>query len=189
MFIKNIAKLSVPTLALRSALYVLVGVLLLSRFAPYVLVIGLGCYAAYQGYRTIHGAFSLKNEGLSYIGYMLIGLAVIGLGWALVKHPQLSLKIAVFITCFGVIAYGMMRLIVALFWASKKRLKAALFSSGLLMIAAGVAAIAGSIASVYAIVYVIAIIIIAKGCIIAWYAALAFAIAYIRGYDYKIGYK
>ena len=59
------------------------------------IVIGLSLYVIFKGYKIIKGVFSLKNE-VVYVGYVLLGILTIFIGYSLVKHPQKSLELGVF---------------------------------------------------------------------------------------------
>jgi pimeloyl-ACP methyl ester carboxylesterase/uncharacterized membrane protein HdeD (DUF308 family) len=184
-FLMQITKLAIPTLLGKSLFFIALGLLLFSNYAPATLTLGLSVYVIYQGYKIIKGAFSLKNEGLSYIGYVLLGLFTALLGYYLYNHPSESIKIAVFIIVGLIVLAGIMRIVVGIKWASSKVLKRSLLVTGIPMAIVGLAALAGSIKSVYAIVYSIAILLIIRGIVFGWYAFGALTMAYIRGFNQK----
>jgi pimeloyl-ACP methyl ester carboxylesterase/uncharacterized membrane protein HdeD (DUF308 family) len=184
-FLSQLTKLAVPTLVAKSLFFIAIGLLLFSDYAPTTLTVGLSVYVIYQGYKTIRGAFSLKNEGLSYIGYILLGIFTAFLGYALYKHPSESIKIAAYIVVGLILVAGIMRILVGLKWTTSKALKRTLLLTGSAMTLVGLAAFAGSVKSVYIIVYSIAILLIVRGIVFGWYAFGALIMAYIRGYNQK----
>lgn len=182
-FVSQLAKLAVPVLGLKSLLYIIVGALLFTRFAPQIIVMGLAIYVLNMGLNTIRGAFSLKNEGLAYIGYFILGIFVVVVGYGLFKHMDLSLHIAIFTICSLVMLNGILRLITSIFWASQKMLKRTLLVTGTLMGLAGLLGIFGGIISIYIIIYSIAIYLIIRGAQYGSYAIGALTMAYIRGFN------
>lgn len=182
-FISQIAKLAVPVLALKSILFIVTGVLLFTRFAPQVIVLGLAIYVINTGLKTIQGAFSLKNEGLAYIGYILLGVFTGFVGYGLFKHADLTLHIAVFVICSLVLANGLLRLTVSLLWVKNKAQKQKLLISGTVMAILGTLAIFGGIVSIYIIIYSIAVYLIIRGAQFVSYAFGALTMAFIRGFN------
>ena len=77
---KQIVKLAIPVLIAKSLVYIAAGILLFTTFAPAVITIGLGIYFFSLGHAYIRGAFSLKNEKLSYFWYVMLGLGIIAFG-------------------------------------------------------------------------------------------------------------
>ncbi len=182
-FVQQISRLAVPVLLGKSAFYFLAGVLLFTSLAPTILTLGLAGYVIYQGYKILRGAFSLKYEGLSYLSYLGLGLFAVATGFVLYSRPTLSLKIAVFTTVGLIALTGLVRIIVALAWTTTKRLKHSLLWTGVPMVLLSIAAFAGSIKSVYIIVYAIAIWLIVTSVKFWWYSMGALIMAYIRGYN------
>jgi pimeloyl-ACP methyl ester carboxylesterase/uncharacterized membrane protein HdeD (DUF308 family) len=182
-FVQQISRLAVPALFGKSVFYLCVGVLLFTSLAPTVLTLGLAGYVVFQGYKIIRGAFSLKNEGLSYVSYILLGLFAMGLGYVLYSHPTVGLKLAVFIICGMIVLVGLMRIVVATVWTQSSRLKNSLLVSGVPMVLLGLAAFAGSVKSVYLLVYAIAVWLLVTGVKFGWYTTGALVMAYIRGYN------
>lgn len=181
-FIAQFFKLAIPAILVKSALYIIGGLLLFSWLAPYILTFGVAGYALIWGYRTINGAFSLRNEGLSYIAYIFLGIGSIIMAYVLLHHPEFSLKIAIFTLCAMFILAGTARVIVALRWASSKSIKRSLLVTGLPMFFVGATALAGSINSIYVVVYTIAAYLLVKGFTYGWFAAVSSVLAYIRGF-------
>lgn len=184
-FLMQITKLAVPTLLGKSLFYIAIGLLLFSNYAGVTLTVGLSVYIIYQGYKIIRGAFSLRNEGLSYIGYVMLGIVTALLGYALYNHPSESIKVTVFVIVGLILTAGIMRIIVGIKWASSAIIKRSLLLSGIPMTLAGLAAFAGSIKSIYIIIYTIAVLLIARGIMFGWYAIGALTMAYIRGFNQK----
>lgn len=182
-FAKQLVKLATPVLWAKSIGYIAVGLLLFSSLAPHVLTIGLSLYVINYGYKYIRGAFSLRNEHLSYIGYVLLGFLGVIVGYGLVKHPELSLKISVFVICALVLAVGLSRFIVALLWAKSKAMRSSLLLTGIFMTIAGTLALLGSLRSIYIIVYTVAVLLILRGAQFGMYAVGAFIMAYVRGFN------
>ena len=119
---QQVARLAVPVLVLKSLFFLSLGLLLFTNYAAATLVIGLALYVIIKGYRVIRGAFSLRYEGLSYLGYVLLGGVTMLLGYLLVKHPEKSLQIGVFVICAMIAVTGLTRLVVALAWTKSKLL-------------------------------------------------------------------
>lgn len=184
-FAKQLVSLAAPVLWLRSVLYVLTGLLLFTDYAPLVLAIGLSLYIIVKSYKIIKGAFSLRYEGLSYIGYILLGVFGALVGYGLLKHSDLTVKLSVLTICGIVLVTGLVRIIVALAWTTSKLLRRSLLISGGLMAFFGALAFTGTIASIYIIVYSIAAYLLLRGVQYGIYATGAFAMAYIRGFNKK----
>lgn len=184
-FAKQLVKLATPVLWLKSVAYIGIGLLLFTRFAPWVLTIGLALFVVTRGYKLIRGAFSLRNEQLSYIGYVLLGGAIVAVGYGLLKHPDTTIKIAVFTICGLVLLNGIMRLIVGGLWTRNKGFRNMLLLSGSLMTILGLLALAGGAISIHIIVYTIAVMTILYGIQFGVYACGAFAMAYVRGFNIR----
>lgn len=186
-FMQQIAKLAVPILVLKSVFLLSVGLLLFTDYSPAILVVGLALYVITRGYKVIRGAFSLRYEGLSYIGYVLLGVATMILGYVLIKHPQRSLEIGVYIICGLITAVGFTRIAVALAWTESKLLSRSLLLSGIPMALVGLLALFGGSISVYIIIYTIAVLLIARSAVYGWYAAASVSMAYVRGFNLPSG--
>lgn len=182
-FAKQLIKLATPLLMINSLVFIALGLLLFTRYAPLVLVLCAAVYVIYKSIKLIQGAFSLKHEGLAYIGYILLGLFGIVVGYGLTNHQDLAVHITVFVICGLVLLAGLMRVLVALVWTKKKLLRRSLLLTGFVMSLTGLAAFMGSIASIYFIIYGIAVILIAKGLQYGLFGSVAFVMAYIRGFN------
>jgi pimeloyl-ACP methyl ester carboxylesterase/uncharacterized membrane protein HdeD (DUF308 family) len=188
-FVQQVARLAVPVLVLKSLIFLSLGLLLFTDYAATTLVIGLALYVIVKGYRVIRGAFSLRYEGLSYVGYVVLGMATIGLGYLLAKHPEKSLQIGVFIICAMIAVTGLTRVLVALAWTRSKLLSRSLLLSGLPMLLVGLVALRGSVVSIYIIIYSIAALLIARSAVYGWYAAVSLSMAYVRGFNHPLRTK
>lgn len=182
-FLQQLAKLAAPTLCAKSILSIAAGLLLFTSFAPWVVTFGLGFYIFKIGYSYVRGAFSLKNENLSYFGYIFLGITGILLSYSLVNRPALALNISLFIICGIIILSGLCRLIVAMLWATQKRLRRSLLISGVAMLLIGLSALSGSIMSTKLIVATIGMLAIIRGIQFGFYATTALALAYVRGFN------
>lgn len=182
-FARQLMSLAAPVLWARGLLYLAIGLLLFTSYAPVILVVGLAVFVVMQGYKVIRGSFSLKNEGLAYFGYFLLGLAACVLGYVLVRHPQFSLKVTVIVICGLFLLTGLARLLVALAWTYNRVLRRNLLLTGSGMAFLGLAAFLGSLTSIYLIVYAIALYLMMRGVQIASYATVAFALAFVRGFN------
>lgn len=180
-FLKHVVALAAPVLLIKSALYITGGLLLFTQFAAAVLTIGLTYFVIKKGYELIKGAFSLKNEGLAYIGYIILGGIGLLAGYGLFERPDMAKKISVFIICGTVLLIGLMR-IIATVWAPTKQLRRAMLLSGLPMFILGLAAVVGGVISIYIIVYALAIALIFRGLQYGVFATGALIMAYIRGF-------
>jgi len=182
-FAQQFISLAVPLMVFKSILYIALGVLLFTEYAQYTLVAIVVGYVLYYGYRTIRGAFSLKYEGVSYFFYVLLSLASAIAALMLFRRPEDSLRIAVLALCVTFIAIGLMRMFVALRWAHTRRLRITLMLSGTGMLLLGSTALAGSLVSVYLIVYLIAGILFIQGIRYGLIATSALGFAYLRGFN------
>lgn len=182
-FAKQIVKLATPILLLKSLVYIGYGLLIFTKYAPYAITIGLALYVLINSYKIINGAFSLRNENLSYIGYVLLGIFGGIIAFALIRHPELSVKISVFVICGIVLLSGFARLLVAIAWTKNKALKHRLLISGAIMILISLLAFAGGIYSIYLILYSLAGIVIFRGLQMGAFAIGALAMAYVRGFN------
>lgn len=182
-FAKQLVKLASPVLLLECLVYVGAGVLLFTDFAPFIFTLGLAGYLFYLGYSYVRGAFSLKNEGLSYLGYILLGLLIIGFGWFFIKNTDDALKVSVLVISGLVLLAGIARLVVGFAWVKNKLIKTQLLITGVLMLFVGAGALAGGLISTKIIVYTIAGLLIARGIQFGAYATIAIVFAYIRGFN------
>lgn len=182
-FMRQIVKMSAPILVAKSTLYIATGVLLFTQFAPYVLVAGLIAYVMYKAVGIIKGAFTLKNEGLTYLGYIILGIGMGVVGYFLIQYPEFSLRVTALIISGLVILTGIIRLTVGLLWTKSAKLKTPLLLTGGLFSVAGLGALFGNLVSVYIIVYSIAAYLIFRGIQFGTYAYGAILMAFIRGYN------
>jgi pimeloyl-ACP methyl ester carboxylesterase/uncharacterized membrane protein HdeD (DUF308 family) len=180
---RQLAKLAVPVLTIKSAGFLLAGLLLFSEYAAATLVLGLCFIVVHKSYGIIRGAFSLKNEGLSYIGYVFLSIIIGVIGYGLFNHPETSLKISVYIISGLFLVAGMLRILVGLKWTSAHTLKRQLIMSGSLFLLLGMGALSGGVFSIYIIVYTIAGLLLVRGLQYSWFAMAAFAMAYIRSFN------
>lgn len=179
----HIVKLAVPFIMVKSLAYIGYGVLLFTPYAAHALTLGVASYVIFKGYKIVRGAFSLRNEGLSYIGYLLLGGLAVALGYALYHHPKTSLTIAAYTVCVLLAVMGMARLLVAWRWTTSKHLRRMLYASGAPALMLGILGLAGSVTSVYIIIYTLAVLLILRGCLYAWYAFGSLVAAYVRGFS------
>ena len=182
-FLKQVAVLAVPNLFIKSIFYLTFGVLLLTNLAVGVITIGLSAVVINKSYKLIKGAFSLKNEGLAYISYLLLAIFIALVAYGLLKHPEISAKIALYILCISIIIAGLLRLMAAIFWTKPSFLKKSLILSGTTMLVVGIAALLGGIYSTYAIIIGLAVYLIYKGVLYGTYSVSILFVAFVRGYN------
>ena len=182
-FVRQLLRLASPILLIKALLYIAVGLLLFSRYNQQTLIAIVAAFVTYQGIQFIRGSFSLKNENLSYVGYGLIGVFAIALGWALTNHFGFTLRVALYVLCGLVLFNGISRLLAGIFWTSNKALRRAQLLSGATLTIVALAAFLGSLASVKIIVYTLAGIAVVRGLTVLSYLAVAFFVAYVRGYQ------
>lgn len=182
-FLKQIVRLSAPILMVKSVLYILAGGLLFTDFAPYVLAMGLVAYVVSRGVGIIKGAFTLKNEEIAYIGYVLLGLGMVAAGYYLIKHPETSLHITALIIGVLVILSGLIRVIVGLMWTKSKNLRMSLLLTGSALVIVGFGVLLGNLISIYVVVYSIAIYLLARGIQFGIYSTGSVVMAYVRGFN------
>lgn len=180
---QQLAQLSSPILFIKSIFYTTTGLLLLTSLAPWITTILLCLWVFRFGFSTIRGAFSLKNEDLSYMGYIILGVIGMLLSYVLFRWPELALRVSIIILCILVVFIGITRLVVALAWIKRRRLKQHLLLSGTSMTLVGLLALGGSIKSLKLMVISIAIIYILRGIQFAIYTFSASTIAYIRAFS------
>lgn len=183
-FAKQLVNLAAPILIAKSLLCLLIGGLLFTPFAPWVITIGLAGFVVKLGIENIQGAFSLKNEQLSYFGYIILGLFSILVGYALIQRPELTLKLSILLLSGLVLLTGLVRLIVVMMWTHQPRLRASLLLTGSLMSVAGGLALLGGILSLQFIIYTLAMLLLIRGLQYGIYATIAIFFAYVRGFDY-----
>lgn len=181
-FIKQLVLLALPILLAKSALHLGAGLLLFTDSAAWVITLGLAAYVILLGYSYIRGAFSLRNESLSYLGYVFLGLFGVGVGYLLLQRPELALRVSTLAICGLVLAAGLARLLVAVVWRPPNAMRRSLLISGSLMTLAGALALGGGILSIQLIVYTVAIILLIRGVQFGCYALVAVSFAYIRGF-------
>lgn len=181
--IKQFVNLAVPRILLKAITYLAVAILLFSKFAPIVFVLYLAIFVCFQGVKIIQGAFSLRNEGLAYFSYIILGLFAYLLGYSLIKHPTFSLKVAVIIMCSGVLMYGLNNLVVATFWLKKSKNKNMLYLTGVPMVVLGALALFGAVSSAYLIVYIFAGYLLLLSLKMFWISFIGLIAAYIRGFN------
>lgn len=148
-----------------------------------MLTLGLTVLVINKCYKIIQGAFSLRNEGFAYVGYLLLGVFVGLVGFGLFRHPHGTIKIAIYSICAIVLAAGLMRLIAAIAWTKKRSLRRALLLSGLAMTIVGFAALLGGIVSIYIVLYSIGVFCILRGALYGLYTTSLVLFAFIRGFD------
>ncbi len=182
-FIRQLLKLASPILLLKVSLYIGAGLLLFTQYKAETLVAIVASLVIYQSIQFIRGSFSLKNEGLSHIGYFMVGVFGGIIGFALTNHLNLTVKIALYATCGYVLSNGLSRLLAGSFWTASKPLRRSQLVSGALLTLVSIAAFLGSSVSVKVIVYTLAVAAIARGVMILSYLASAFFVAYVRGYQ------
>lgn len=131
----------------------------------------------------IKGAFTLKNEEIAYIGYVLLGLGMVAAGYYLIKHPETSLHITALIIGVLVILSGLIRVIVGLMWTKSKNLRMSLLLTGSALVIVGFGVLLGNLISIYVVVYSIAIYLLARGIQFGIYSTGSVVMAYVRGFN------
>lgn len=184
-FLKQFTKLTAPILLLKSLVYITVGILLFTDYAKWTIVAGLSFSVIRLGYSYIRGAFSLKNEQLSYVAYIFLGLLVMIFGYGLLDKTQLALDISTLVICTMIIFSGISKLIVSLAWTTDRKTKMRLALFGLLMTSIGLLAISGGLISTKLIIMALAIVLISRGLEYGIYAISSIALAYVRGFNLK----
>ena len=184
-FGRQIVRLAIPVLASKSVLSILIGLLLFTEYAAAVITVGVGVYFFWLGHSYIRGAFSLKNEKLSYFWYVILGIAIIAFGFFVVMNPNYALQISSFALFGLVLAAGLSRLVVGLAWAQPESTKTSLLITGSLLAIVGTLALGGGAISILLITYGLGIILIIRGVQFGMYAIIATGFAYIRGFERK----
>lgn len=148
----------------KSLLLFSAGILLFTSLAPWVITLGLAIWVMRLGRQYIQGAFMLRNEEASYLGYFLLGIAIILLGYSLITHPDTALRISSLIIPGLILTAGLTRLIVGFMWVKKpKPLHQKLLLSGLAMVIVGSLALYGGIISTKLIVYSLGGVLVLRG--------------------------
>lgn len=177
-----LAKLAGPTLFAKGILYICGGLLLFSQYKEETLVAGIVMVVMVQSFQFIRGSFSLKNEGLSYVGYFSLGVFGILIGIVLTSHFEFSLWLSLVVVFGLILINGLSRIIASLLWTKDKVLRRRQLYSGLALFILSIAAFLGSLASVYLIVYMIAAYLLVKGLIFGFYMFVVFFLAFVRSY-------
>lgn len=183
---RQLVIMAVPIMIGKSLLYLTAGILLLTRFATWVITFGLAASVMKLGFDYIRGSFSLKNENLSYVGYILLGGFGILIGFSLIRNPNIALRVSSLAICGLVLLAGLARLTVATFWVKRRKPRRNLIVTGSLMSLIGLLALFGGIYSTKIIVYSLAVILIVRGIQFAIFSATAIIFSYIRGFNKKI---
>lgn len=181
-FMRQLLKLASPILLLKASLYSVIGLLLFTQYKAETLVAIVASMVIYQSIQFIRGSFSLKNEGLSYIGYFAVGVLSAIFGIVLIRSFDVTVRIALFILCGYVLINGLSRLLAGYCWTTNKSLKKSQLLSGSLLVLVSIMAFLGSSLSVKVIIYTLAVAAILRGVMIFSYLTGAFFVAYIRGY-------
>ena len=181
-YFKHIASLTIPNLVLKSLAYILAGILIFTPLVIPAVTIGFAVVVINKSYKIIRGAFSLRNEGLAYISYVFLSAFIALVGFGLIRHPQVSFKIAAYSIATLVFVAGALRIIAAVAWTKQQALKSTLIISGTLMLLLGLGALLGGVVSAYIIAYSIAIYLIGRGLLYGFYATSITFFAFIRGY-------
>lgn len=182
VILRQLIKLAAPILLVKGMLYTLVGVLLFSPFKEETLVCGVAIVVMIQGAQFIRGSFSLKNEGLSYLSYLALGVAGVLFGYLLATRFDFTLRVALTVVLGLVLLAGLARLIAAFAWTNNRRLKRKLVLSGFILSLLAVAAFLGSTVSVHIVVYALAIYLIARGVTYLFYLGVSAVTAYSRSF-------
>jgi pimeloyl-ACP methyl ester carboxylesterase/uncharacterized membrane protein HdeD (DUF308 family) len=182
-FFKQFVGLTAPILLAKSFIYTVTGILLLSTLAPWIITVGLVYFLVKLGYGYIRGSFSLKNENLSYLGYLILGIIVIASGYLLVKNTDLAIKISIILISSIIIFSGLTKIIVAAAWTKKKSIRRTLMLSGVLMTLVGLFALSGGVISIRILEVGLAVVLIARGFEFGAFAFASIALAYVRGFS------
>ncbi len=180
--LKQLVKLASPILLVKGLLYVSAGLLLFSQYKEETLVAGVAILVMAQSFQFIRGSFSLKNEGLSYIGYFSLGMFGIVLGFVLTNHFKFSLLLALIIVCGYILVSGISRILAGVLWTTNKDLRRRQLLSGLIAFLVALAAFLGSLVSVHAIVFAVAGYLLARGLTFGFYLFVSLLAAFSRSY-------
>lgn len=183
--VRHLFRDAAPIMFLKSVLLLTTGLLLFSSYAKATLVVALCLYVLTQGIKTIRGAFSLKNEGLSYISYALLGVAGACVAYILVQHPTFSLKVSILVICGLAFLLGISKIVSGWAWTKdNKYLRNKEIITGIFLATTSTAAILlQSIVGLKAIVYTIAILLLLRAVIVMAHLVSIASLAFIRGYN------
>ncbi len=179
---KQLVRLASPILFIKGLLYVISGLLLFSQYKEETLVAGIAVLVMFQSFQFIRGSFSLKNEGLSYLGYFSLGIIGILTGIILTNHFKFSLWLTLVMVCGYVLVNGLSRILASVLWTTDKTLRRRQLLSGLLLFLVAITAFFGSLFSVYAIIYSIAGYLLVRGLIFGFYLLVSLLAAFARSY-------
>ncbi len=180
--IAQLVKLASPILLIKGLLYITAGLLLFSQYKEETLVAGIAVLVMFQSFQFIRGSFSLKNEGLSYIGYFSLGIIGILTGIVLTNHFKFSLWLTLVMVCGYILINGLSRIVASVLWITDKGLRRKQLLSGLLLFLVAITAFFGSLVSVYAIVYSIAGYLLVRGLTFGFYLFVSLLAAFSRSY-------
>lgn len=182
--IRQLFRDSAPSMLVKSLVLLGTGLLLFSSHAKETLVLGLGLYVLAQGIKTIKGTFSLKNEGLSYISYVLLGGTGVIMAYVLVRHPTFSLKVSVLALCAFALLTGISKVVTGWIWTKDNRYlrNKEIITGTFLVLASSTAILLHSIVGVKLIVYAIAAILMLRALAILAHLSVIAGLAFVRGY-------
>lgn len=179
----QLAKLAIPILFAKGIFYAVVGLLLFSRYKEETLVVAVAAIVITQSVQFIKGAFSLKNEGLSYLSYVGIGIFGILAGYLLFHNFDLSLRLAVLVVSSLVLVNGITRLLAGIVWTTRQPLRRRQIISGAGLTLFAGAAFLGSSFSLQVIVYAFAAYFLVRGAVYLLYAWSTVVLSYIRSFS------
>lgn len=181
--VRQLFLLAAPILFAKSFFYLVVGLLLFSPYAKETLAVAVVVLVIFQSIQFIRGSFSLNHEGLSYAGYLIIGGLGILASYALTNRFHLTLMVAVLAVVGYALVNGISNLVAGWAWTHDRGLRRRLLIKGSLLTLVSVAALLGSVGSVYLIVYTIAVYALIRGGILLMYGASTTVLAFIRSYQ------
>lgn len=181
--IRQLLLLAAPILLAKGFFYLAVGLLLFSPYAKETLAIAVVVLVIFQSIQFIRGSFSLNHEGLSYASYLVIGGLGILAGYALTNRFQLTLTVAVLAVIGYALLNGVSSLLAGWVWTHDAGRRRRLLVKGSLLTIISVAALLGSLTSLYLIVYTIAVYALIRGGILLVYGASTVVLAFIRSYQ------
>lgn len=182
-FFRQLVRLAFPVLLVKGLFYISLAALLLSRFREEALVVAVAMVVILQSIQFVRGSFSLKNEGLSYLGYFSIGIFGAIFGYLLFNHFELSLKLAVLVSSGFILVNGISRLLAGYLWTTRQPLRRRQVLSGWLLFVLGITAFFGSTKSAHAILYMIIAYALVRGATYLLYSFATLGFAYVRGYQ------